>query len=1323
MLDAPRDPAAERSAVGAYCVYIAISLLAIHFGLTKRGTPERLAYTHLLWWYPFVFLLLYHAFAAVRELHVDLETRWTGTTEESYVFFRLYVAAQVCGCFVEVGTTELGAKLFQMLAHHVISIVAYGVALTDGRCHFFGCAAGLSEVSTIFLQGVLFSKHPHAKEWWPEWFTIFNGVSLWACYIPFRLVLFPAITALYVADARRDPGEPPSAGNNEPPSAGNNATPPRKPEAAIGEADARRPREALEIRALSAGLTALVMALALDLELHGRARLVEEVRLEEAAMALATAWAGVLTVVAGYYAHPGWRALQPFEGGGGFVTVQALGWMLYACSLFAIVVMAANAPAGPRGAAFAVGCLGSFACASLNLSLRLYVAALRPAGAPRRRSARRGTLTALALLLALSGVVLCGAGDAPSGPRGPAEPSRALLAALEASAPSLIASGAGCLGIGALALAWTLCGVVSDVLLAVGPGAAGRIAGFPLALGVAGAAANVVLVASLDHFEADKPASRARAPPSPRASPERLAALLFLACSVVGFALGIYAPRYAAEKAPAYVMATFLAPGAAPLAHVGGARARRGYGVFMVGVGGPKFVITQACGWMLYSVSVLATIVVLCLNDAAPRPLMVALAPLAVISSGIIVASVPLFEAQETAFPEATGGDSADVERCRRAWGVSCDAAKLFADDGAGGAPARAAAARAACEELWRLRQAAASAPALLDAAVAARRDAASSLGLDIDPREEPADDDDDPDPGDLRLGDDLALDGGLARRRRRRRAAVEFLGVLAAPLASALGVGLLATAESLEGQLSPALAACACAATFAAAPLQFRLERGDRGGGRFVALRLVALAAWSFAVLASLAALLRYSLGRGRGAISREFFGDASGSPSPHALLGLGGVGLQGLALLLSEASGAPKHRESKPASPRKAPKPDWRRRLALVLDREDGGRDGGRLSARSVPEEVWLLVEAHLRAPDLATLAATAKRQTWCSVYAKPARWRRLFAGAAPRRAARVAAPAASPLAALGDCYDRLEAMLAFAFSRGRSRAARRGSFSRAPPAAVADDGARALGWKFACFLHDRGAPVLRCGICGDVDDAQGPNEFVLAPCAACGADGARATGGASKARGLPVVAGAAGAAGRDVGACARCGRGLAPGLRHPAGPRELGAASGATATAAAGARRALFSASRSRRASRRARRAASPGPAGVRRRRGRRAAFAAWLAVQCSLVHLFASPAFSVMVSRIWTGPRDHVRFYLRLYAYYVGAGAAVVAHFSPLAGLLAQVDCAAPSAFRRCAAALLGLASWLNLAGYAAVSSASLFLFAKANYPLLTVADTA
>ena len=181
MLDAgPRDPAGELQAVLLYTVCVAASTAFVYFFLTSSGTEERLALAHLIWWYPFVFLILYYAFAAVAELGSgDLDTRWTGSTFESYVFFRLYVACQIVGCGVECLTSE-GTKLLQMIAHHIISLLAYGVALTDGRCHFFGCAAGLSEVSTIFLQGILFSKHPAAKASWPEWFTILNGVLLWA---------------------------------------------------------------------------------------------------------------------------------------------------------------------------------------------------------------------------------------------------------------------------------------------------------------------------------------------------------------------------------------------------------------------------------------------------------------------------------------------------------------------------------------------------------------------------------------------------------------------------------------------------------------------------------------------------------------------------------------------------------------------------------------------------------------------------------------------------------------------------------------------------------------------------------------------------------------------------------------------------------------------------------------------------------------------------------------------------------------------------------------------------------------------------------------
>ena len=110
--------------------------------------------------------------------------------------------------------------------------------------------------------------------------------------------------------------------------------------APVGEARGSSSSEALEIRILSLGLTLLVVFLALDLEVHGVERSLEQVRLRLGAMVLATAWAGSLTVVAGFYAFPRqWKSLQPFEGGGGFVVVQAVGWTLYASALFAIVVL------------------------------------------------------------------------------------------------------------------------------------------------------------------------------------------------------------------------------------------------------------------------------------------------------------------------------------------------------------------------------------------------------------------------------------------------------------------------------------------------------------------------------------------------------------------------------------------------------------------------------------------------------------------------------------------------------------------------------------------------------------------------------------------------------------------------------------------------------------------------------------------------------------------------------------------------------------------------------------------------------------------------
>ena len=964
------------------------------------------------------------------------------------------------------------------------------------------------------------------------------------------------------------------------------------------------------------------------------------------------------------------------------------------------------------------------------------------------------------------------------------------------------------------ALAWTLCGVVADVLLAVGPGPVGRVAGGPATLGVAGVVANAVLWVALDYFEeeeAPKEAAKVTKTLSSShywgASPERAAASLFVVCSVAGFVAGGSVPKAGStlrvygdrEVPPAYVMATVLAHLAAPLAHLGGARAVPGYRPLMVGVGGPKFVIAQGCGWMLYAVSLLATVVATLNPSLRNGALLVALAPLAVISSATLVLSVGLFEEDQTAVvflaarsrAEARRSSRSDDREWRRAWTCHCDAAHFGALD------TNAAAASAACADLRRLRSLAATpaARALLDVAAAALAASAASRGLDLPLDDWAAETDDDDDgffeedddvvaeeQAYFRLAEDLAVDGGEAKRRRRSDAALQILGVAAAPLASALGVGLFATAESAAAMtqqnaaiasswVSPALATCAFLATLAAAPLQFRLDRfraqRSRPDGRFVALRLVALAAWSFAVLAAFAALLRYLACRGCGAISRDFFA-ATGAVSPLGLCGACGVGLQGVALLLGDdgddaADGDDGKDTRRPPKRPKASlfKRDWRTDLALVLETTAASPRGG---AAALPEDVWLLVEAHLRARDLATLGATAKRPAWCAAYARPKDWKRVFArrGIVPRRSGDNNAPVffdkapvfdatvTGNLRSLGDAYDRLEAMLDFAFapprrgvpaeSRVRAASFRRGKDA---PAHVALEPKRALGWKFACFLHDRGAAVLRCRCCGEVDDARGPNEFCLAACEACGAAGAAHRRCLERRAGLPRVVvdpSAESLAARDVGACPGCGARLAPGLRRPDGPRELASCLSADAlrlakTAATLAPRLLLclavAAHLEARAHARHRRlAAACGARGAwgdadadaaTTFRPVKVAFALWMALQLLLFHLFASPAFSDMVSRIWRGPRDHVRLYLRLYAYYVAAAALVVAQFSPLAHLFATVTCGAPGPLAAAARAALAALGWLNLLVYVAVSGACLFLFAKANYHLLTVSD--
>ncbi|KAJ8599453.1 hypothetical protein CTAYLR_008042 [Chrysophaeum taylorii] len=195
--------------IAADVVAVAASMGAVYLAVPKplpetAGKPTSvLEFVHTLWWYPFVFYLVVYAAIATYKLSKSPEARWTDTCPESYAFLRTYIAAQIVAIPVELSLPGAWPKKLQMVAHHVVSVSGYAVGLLTPTCHFFGTAAGLSEISTIFLEGLLLSKHVALENFFAArapWFLVVNGAGLWLSFILFRLVLFPAIVAVFFHD-------------------------------------------------------------------------------------------------------------------------------------------------------------------------------------------------------------------------------------------------------------------------------------------------------------------------------------------------------------------------------------------------------------------------------------------------------------------------------------------------------------------------------------------------------------------------------------------------------------------------------------------------------------------------------------------------------------------------------------------------------------------------------------------------------------------------------------------------------------------------------------------------------------------------------------------------------------------------------------------------------------------------------------------------------------------------------------------------------------------------------------------------------------------
>jgi len=996
-------------------------------------------------------------------------------------------------------------------------------------------------------------------------------------------------------------------------------------------------REAFEIRTLAAGLSALVVLLALDLERTTTRQNREAARLRLAVATLASAWAPVLTLVAGRYAHPQhWCYVQPFAGGAGFVVMQAAGWMLHAAVLCAFMVSFMNfdkALQAPRGAALALGCTAAAAQLTLNASLDRFRATPREIVTNNRKHA---ALSALAgMLVGAAAAMSALADEALAWTTGTLR---------KQAAPALVVSACGCLGLAAFAThavhgplvrahyapwmpfrggqrfvllhacAWTLVGVVCDVLLAVGPTSIAMVRGGPLIICAIGGVTNAALIVALDYFDGAPLETK-----QPARTPSSLiVARLFVFCSiVVYYAPGLPHQWIAGRGAPAaYVTATLMAHLAPLLAHGGAALNIGTYSWFMVGAGGPTFVIAQGCGWMMYAFSLLFSGATLFTRDST---LGLLASPLAVLSAGLLVASVSLFESH--AEPR---------EREPEPWRVQCDV-QAFED------------LDAAAEDLYVLREAAATpaSRALLRAAARALEEASQALHMraSLDELTE----DDEP----VALGCSLDADGGVLRRRRYRRDAfLKALPIVAAPSATALGALLLHAAESSQddGRAAPLLAACALLATLFAAPLQYL------GGKTPPVARAASLAAWSFAVLAALLAVLR---------------------PQEHpqlAACGWVGVFLQGLAL----ASGSSTEIERRASS-------SSMRKLTSLASSVHGSD-----TVLDAPEDIWARIEAHLASRDLGALAASSKAPQWCAAYTTPPRWRRRLAQLA-RGDIRAAAKATSPRVS-----------------------------SLPPPRRRADGGT--LDWKFACFLRDRGAPLLRCCRCGEVDAIVDLSEIRLAPCSQCGRSSAAHRRCLEEKIGVRPVS-SSDVRGEDVGACT-CGTAFDAGTRAPDwNASELGACilheghrlrramlrlcADALVAFVFCAKLRAFSIETFVAACQR-----EPPPL--------RAAFVLWLTLQVALLRVVRSDAYSDVLSTIWQH-RPAVAGYLALYAFHVVAFAMNVAAFSPLPLFLWGPRCVRAPLVDGAAVGMLLLGSLVSVACLAA--------FGRTIYLVLTVADLA
>ncbi|DAZ93757.1 TPA: hypothetical protein N0F65_000600 [Lagenidium giganteum] len=362
---------------------------------------------------------------------------------------------------------------------------------------------------------------------------------------------------------------------------------------------------------------------------------------------LGFAWIGPLTLLAGTMRSPKFRWWQPFEGGPEFVWMQAFGWSLHALMLTVAVVVLANecsrvTPAPTKwctGQYLLLGLAGFFAQLLLNLSIgRFQPSAV---GRPVFQFVRN-TKAIVSLLLSTAGLLLFVVYD--------------LLADRLLASSAIVAVGCVQFLLSALIihvlygwvdvagyrlwqpfqgeklflllqyLGWQFfaCTLAGSAILIFSTDASAVRASFkgtPTTIGLMGFISQVLLLASLQHFDSREPRSCVHQPLSAASPllPREVYMAGLLCASAIGANVAVYQARshdngqessrhslsvplfLPAHEGSVAIIGIVAVALATPVAYAGGVRSRPSFRWWQPFLGGTKFVFLQTLGWFWYS--------------------------------------------------------------------------------------------------------------------------------------------------------------------------------------------------------------------------------------------------------------------------------------------------------------------------------------------------------------------------------------------------------------------------------------------------------------------------------------------------------------------------------------------------------------------------------------------------------------------------------------------------------------------------------------------------------------------------------------------------